>query len=95
MFRQVNHIRAENNVQSVSYLLSTQVVKPQIMHKKNTNQCKHKFTEKIHKHQTQNFRRTSPFGIAPVKKAHIRLGHDGIVADQKHESEHVDWSLKI
>ena len=35
MFRQVNHIRAENNVQSVSYLLSTQVVKPQIMQKKN------------------------------------------------------------
>ena len=30
------------------------------------------------KHQTQHFRRNSPFGIAPVKK-HIRLGHAGIV----------------
>ena len=24
----------------------------------------------MHKHQTQNFRRISPFGIAPIKKAH-------------------------
>ena len=24
----------------------------------------------IHKHQTQNFRRINPFGIAPVKKVH-------------------------
>ena len=36
---------------------------------------------KMHKHQTQNFRRISPFGIAPVKKKKklIRLGHAGIV----------------
>ena len=26
--------------------------------------------QNIHKHQTQNFRRISPFGITPVKKAH-------------------------
>ena len=26
--------------------------------------------QKIHKHQTQNFRRVDPFSIAPVKKAH-------------------------
>ena len=26
--------------------------------------------QNIHKHGTQNFRRISPFGIAPVKKAH-------------------------
>ena len=26
--------------------------------------------QNIHKHQTQNFRRTSPFGIIPVEKAH-------------------------
>ena len=25
--------------------------------------------QNIHKHRTQNFRRISPFGIAPVKKA--------------------------
>ena len=37
--------------------------------------------QKIHKYQTQNFRRISPFGIAPVKKKqqHIRLGHAGIM----------------
>ena len=43
----------------------------------------HKFKLKktIHKHRTQNFRRISPFGIAPVKKKkkHIRLLHAGIV----------------
>ena len=33
----------------------------------------------VHKHQTQNFRRISPFGIAPLKKKHIRLGQAGIV----------------
>ena len=26
--------------------------------------------QNIHKHQTQNFRRVSPFGITPVEKAH-------------------------
>ena len=26
--------------------------------------------QNIHKHRTQNFRRTSPFGITPVEKAH-------------------------
>ena len=26
--------------------------------------------QNIHKHQTQNFRRTSPLGITPVEKAH-------------------------
>ena len=26
--------------------------------------------QNIHKHQTQNFRGISPFGITPVKKAH-------------------------
>ena len=30
------------------------------------------------KQHTPNFRRISPFGIAPVKK-HLRLGHAGIV----------------
>ena len=36
--------------------------------------------QNIHKHRTQNFRRISPFGIAPDKKIlHIRLGQAGIV----------------
>ena len=34
--------------------------------------------QNIHKHQTQFFRRISPFGI-PLLKKHIRLGHAGIV----------------
>ena len=29
------------------------------------------YTEQnVHKHQTQNFRRISPFGITPIEKAH-------------------------
>ena len=31
--------------------------------------------QNIHKHRTQNFRRISPFGIAPVKKAHKARTH--------------------
>ena len=35
----------------------------------------------IQEHQTHNFRRINPFGIAPVKKKkkHIRLGHADII----------------
>ena len=33
----------------------------------------------IHKHQTQNFRGISPFGVNPVKTKHVRLGQPGIV----------------
>ena len=36
--------------------------------------------QKVHKHQTQNFRRISSFGIAPVKKKHIRLGLTNVSA---------------
>ena len=35
--------------------------------------------QNMHKHRKQNFRRINPFGIAPVKKKHIRLGHADIV----------------
>ena len=31
--------------------------------------------QNIHKHRTQNFRRISPFGITPVKKAHKARTH--------------------
>ena len=37
------YIMAKNNVQSISYLLCTQVIKPQIIHKPQ-NQSWHKFT---------------------------------------------------
>ena len=37
------------------------------------------YMKNIHKHQTQHFRRITPFGITPVKKKHKRLGHAGIV----------------
>ena len=47
---------AKNNVQSVSYSYL------QI--------CMFYVKQNIHKHQTQNFRRISPFGITPVEKAH-------------------------
>ena len=65
------YIMAKNNVQSVSHLLCTQVIKPQIIHKPQ-NQAWHKFyiKQNIHKRRTQNFRRIRPFGITPVEKAH-------------------------
>ena len=54
-----------------------QVIKPQFIHKPQ-NQSWYKFTyHKTHKHQKQNFRSISPFGITPLKK-HLRLGHAGI-----------------
>ena len=74
---------AKNNVQSVSYLLCTQVIKPQIIHKIRHDTNLHK--QNIHKHRTQNFRRTSPFGITLLKR-HIRLGHAGIVDHSVHLS---------
>ena len=64
-----NYIRAKNNVQSFFYLHCTQVIKQQIIPKLQI-QSWHKFAENIHKHQTKNFRKICPFGIAPVKKAH-------------------------
>ena len=46
----------------------------------------HKISPDTHLHKTKhtqtptkNVQRISPFGIAPVKKKHIRLGHAGIV----------------
>ena len=47
------------------------MIKPQIIQKAQ-NQSRRKFKKK-------KSRRISPFGIAPVKKTHIRLGHPGIV----------------
>ena len=46
------------NHQTTNSLKTTKSVPTQIYIKQN-----------IHKHQTHNFRRISPFGIAPVKKA--------------------------
>ena len=49
--------------------ICTQVIKQYILNNNNksvpTEIC---IEQNIHKHQTQNFRRISPFGIAPVKK---------------------------
>ena len=75
-----DYITAKNNVQSVSYLLCTQVIKPQIIHKPQNQSCTQIYThtKKIHKQRTQNFLRISPFGITPDKKS-TRLGHAGIV----------------
>ena len=75
---------AKNNVQSVSYLLCTQVIKPQIIQKPPNQSCAQIYIKQnIHEHRTQNFRKISPFGITHVKKKikkkHIRLGHAGIV----------------
>ena len=72
---------AENSVQSVFHSLCTQIIKPQTPPKttKSVLTQTH-IKQKIQKHETQNFQRISPFGIAPVKKKkYIRLGHAGIV----------------
>ena len=62
---------AKNNVQSVSYLFCTQVIKPQIIRKPQNQSCTQIYIKQnIHKHSTQNFRRISPFGTTFVKKAH-------------------------
>ena len=62
---------AKNNVQSVPYLLCTQVIKPQIIHKPQNQSCTQiHIKQNIRKHRTQNIRRISPFGITPFKKAH-------------------------
>ena len=45
--------------------------KPSIKHKTSPYTNLHK--QDIHKHQTQNFQRISPFDITPVEKA-LRLG---------------------
>ena len=37
-------------------------------------------------HQIQNFQRISPFGIAPAKKKHIRIGHADIMDYSVHLS---------
>ena len=72
---------AKNNVQSVSYLLCTQVIKPQMIQKPQNQSCTQIYIKQnIHKHRTQNFRRISPFGTTPVKKTkHIWLGQAGIM----------------
>ena len=62
---------AKNKVQSVSYLLCTQITKPQIIQKPQNQSCTQIYIKQnIHKHQTQNFRRISPFGITSVRKAY-------------------------
>ena len=64
---------AKNNVQSISYLLCTQVIKPQIIHKpqiyinKTNTNIGHKIFEEL-----------VP-SVSPLLKKHIRLGHAGIM----------------
>ena len=69
---------AKNNVQSVSYLLCTQVIKPQlsINHKisHDTNLQKTKHTKIGHK----IFEELVP-SVSPLLKKRIRLGHADIV----------------
>ena len=67
---QRDYITAKNNVQSVSYLLCTQVIKSQIIQKPQNQSCTQiHMKQNIHKHRTQNFRRICPFGTTPVKKS--------------------------
>ena len=70
---------AKNNVQSVSCLLCTQVIKPQIIQKpQNQSWTQIYIKQNIRKHRTQHYRRISP-SISPLLQKYIRLGHGGIV----------------
>ena len=72
---------AKNNVQSVSYLLCSQVIEPQIIHKpknQKSDMTQIYIKQNIHKHRTQNFEELVP-SVSPLLKKHIRLGHAGIV----------------
>ena len=70
---------AKNNVQSGSYLLCMQVIKPQITHKTTKSVMTQIYMKQnVHKHRTQNFRKLVP-SVSPLLKKHIRLGHAGIV----------------
>ena len=70
---------AKNNIQSGSYLLCTQVIKQQIIHKPQ-NQSRHKFTQNNTYTNLEHkiFEELVQSVSTPLKK-HIRLGHAGIV----------------
>ena len=78
----MDYIKAETNF-NLSPVYSVHTSSDYKFSKKNTESVPTQIYVKqnIHKHQTRNFRRTSSFGIAPIKKKkkHIRLGHAGIV----------------
>ena len=74
-----DYITAKNNVQSVCYLLCTQVIKPEIIHKPQ-NQTWHKFTQnKTYTNIRHKIFKELVPSISPLLKKHIRLGHAGIV----------------
>ena len=62
--------RAKNKLQSVSCLKTMHTSHQTTNSPKTTKSVPTQMyiKQNIHKHQTQNFRRISPFGIAPVKK---------------------------
>ena len=55
---------------NLSPIYSAHVIKPQILPKNPTESVPTQIyiKQNVHKHQTQHFRRISPFSIAPVKK---------------------------
>ena len=75
---------AKNNVQSVSYLLCTQVIKAQIIpppkKKKPTKSVLTQTHIKKYTNIKHNiFEELAPSVLPLLKKKHIRLGHAGIV----------------
>ena len=73
---------AKNNVQSASYLLCTQVIKPQIIQKPQNQSCTQAYIKQnIHNHglmEHKIFEELVPL-VSSLLKKHIRLGHAGIV----------------
>ena len=69
---------AKNNVQSVSYLLSMQVITPQVIPKPQ-NQSWHKFTWKSYTNIKHKIKKKLVPLVSLLLKKHTRLGHAGIV----------------
>ena len=74
----MDYIRAKNNVPSVSYILCTQVIKPQILSKIHKINPKANLLKTYTNLKHKIFEELVP-SILPLLKKHIRLGHAGIV----------------
>ena len=60
-----DYVTAKNNVQSVSYLVCTQVIKPQSYQKTTKSVLTQNYIKIIHKHQTQIFWRINRWRHGP------------------------------
>ena len=70
---------AKNNVQSVSYLLCTQVIKPQIIQNHKVSPDTNFTQNKTYTNNKHKIFEELVSLVSPLSKKHIRLGHAGIM----------------